>query len=65
MDDVNLPEWNRTLVEQTIAILESHQSTTEDAISRLRGMLAVNRGGVAVVARDEMGEDAETSGAGP
>ena len=54
MNDVNLPEWNRKLVEETIAVLESSQETTADALSRLRGFLAVNPGGPTIGPLSEM-----------
>jgi hypothetical protein len=54
MSDVNLPEWNRKLVEETIAVLESSQETTADALSRLRGFLAVNPGGPTIGPLSEM-----------
>lgn len=40
-----LTVWNRKLVEETIGVLEASRDATVDAISRLRGFLAVNPGG--------------------
>jgi hypothetical protein len=54
MSEVILPEWNRKLVEETIAVLESSQEATCDAISRLRGFLAVNPGGPTIGPLSEM-----------
>jgi hypothetical protein len=35
MNKVNLPKWNRSLIEEVIEVLESSQSQTAEAISRL------------------------------
>ena len=45
MPEHDMADWNRSLVEQTIAVLESSRDETAEAISRLRGFLAVNPGG--------------------
>jgi hypothetical protein len=43
--EIVLTQWNRRLVDQTIGVLESSRSAIDDALSRLRGMQAVNPGG--------------------
>jgi hypothetical protein len=44
MTKPELTEWNRKLIEETIAVLESSRASTTDTISRLSGFLAVNPG---------------------
>jgi hypothetical protein len=53
MCEEDLPKWNRSLVEEVIEVLESSQSQTAEAISRLRNYLAVNPG------RPTIGPDSE------
>lgn len=48
MPEINLAEWNRSVVEETIKELEKSEAAIADAKSRLRGFLAVNPGGPVV-----------------
>jgi hypothetical protein len=47
MQSTDLNAWNRSLIEETIQELEASKQSTDRAIGRLRGYLAVNPGGPA------------------
>jgi hypothetical protein len=47
-DAKKLDQWNRGVVTETITLLEKVQEQVSDAVSRLRGLLAVNPGGESI-----------------
>lgn len=57
MSQVDISKWNRSLVEETIEVLESSQSQMAEAISRLRNFLAVNPGRPTIGPEDEIEDE--------
>ncbi len=48
MERTEIVDWNRNLVVETAELLEKTREEISDAVSRLRGLLAVNPGGPTV-----------------